>query len=132
MRLVFKLFFRLLRLVLGPFVLLGEFLGRPRGIVRPPVEQEKVDEQCRQLAVYQFSTCPFCVRVRQEIRRLSLDIALLDARTSTENRAALLQGGGRVMVPCLKITDAGGQHEWLYESGAIIAYLRSRFADGGT
>jgi glutathione S-transferase len=31
-------------------------------------------------------------------------------------------------VPCLKITDQAGHHQWLYESGAIIEYLRGRFA----
>jgi glutathione S-transferase len=31
-------------------------------------------------------------------------------------------------VPCLKITDANGQTRWLQDSGAIVAYLRERFA----
>jgi glutathione S-transferase len=30
-------------------------------------------------------------------------------------------------VPCLKITDANGQSQWLFESGAIISYLNQRF-----
>jgi glutathione S-transferase len=63
------------------------------------------------------------------MRRLSLDIACLDAQRDQVNRDALLQGGGRLMVPCLKIADASGASEWLYESGQIIAYLRGRFAD---
>jgi len=31
-------------------------------------------------------------------------------------------------VPCLRITDADGQHTWLYESDAINAYLNREFS----
>jgi glutathione S-transferase len=78
--------------------------------------------------LYQFKTCPFCIKVRQELRRLSLDIECLDAQHDQGNRDDLERGGGRVMVPCLKISDASGASQWLYESGKIIEYLRGRFA----
>ena len=95
---------------------------------REPAQQTTVNLQCQNLALYQFSTCPFCIKVRQEMRRLSLPIAQRDAQHDAAHRAELLQGGGAVKVPCLKITDASGQSQWLYESAAIIAYLRGRFA----
>lgn len=128
MKFVVRYFFRTLRVVIGPFMLLWEFVTRPRGLVRPPALQQQVDQACRSLAVYQFKTCPFCIKVRQEMRRLSLDIECLDAQHDQGNRDALERGGGRVMVPCLKISDASGASQWLYESGKIIAYLRERFA----
>ncbi|MHB1359492.1 MAG: glutaredoxin family protein [Rhodocyclaceae bacterium] len=128
MRFVVRTFFRTLRVVIGPFMLLWEFVTRPKGLVRPPDLQQQVDQACRSLAVYQFKTCPFCIKVRQEMRRLSLDIECLDAQHDQGNRDALERGGGRVMVPCLKISDASGASQWLYESGKIIAYLRERFA----
>jgi glutaredoxin len=115
--------------VIGPFMLLWEFVTRPKGVVRPPALQQQVDQACRDLVLYQFRTCPFCIKVRQEMRRLSLDIESRDAQEDPQNRVALLQGGGQVMVPCLKITDASGASEWLYESGKIIDYLRGRFAE---
>jgi glutathione S-transferase len=31
-------------------------------------------------------------------------------------------------VPCLQITEADGQTRWLKDSGAIVTYLRERFA----
>ena len=65
---------------------------------------------------------------RQEMRRLSLDIAKVDAQHAGPARTELLQGGGQTKVPCLKITDAAGSSRWLYDSEKIIAYLRSRFA----
>lgn len=56
---------------------------------------------------------PFCIKVRQEMRRLSLDIELRDAKNDPQHRAALLQGGGTVKVPCLRITDARGNSQWM-------------------
>lgn len=123
-----KLFFKILRIVLGPFLLLWEFVTRPKGMAREAEAQHQVNAQCRDLALYQFKTCPFCIKVRQEMRRLSLDIELRDARNDPRHRADLLQGGGAVKVPCLRITDAQGNSQWMYESGDIIRYLQQRFS----
>jgi len=128
MKTVIRLFFRTLRRVLGPFMLIWERLSRPIGLVRTPAQQALVDQQCRSLVLYQFSTCPFCIKVRQEMHRLSLTVVRLDAQHDEQNRAALVQGLGQPKVPCLKITEASGSVQWLSESGAIIAYLRQRFA----
>jgi len=89
--------------------------------------QQKVDLECRNLALYQFKTCPFCIKVRREINRLSLPIELRDAQKNQQNRAASLQGGGQVKVPCLQIKDEQGNVQWLYESTAINQYLHQRF-----
>jgi glutaredoxin len=127
MKAIVRLFFKTLRLVLGPFMLLGEWLARPKGVVRPPEAQAQVDAQCRELALYEFRTCPFCIKVRQELRRLSLPIERRDAQHPGPHRDALVAGGGRAMVPCLRIVAADGAVSWLYESSAIIEYLRGRF-----
>ena len=123
-----KTFFKLVRLILGPFLLLKEQLSKPKGVVRSAADQARVDAECRQLALYQFNTCPFCIKVRQEMRRLSLNVDQRDAQHSAENRQALLAQGGKSKVPCLKITDADNQSRWLYDSKTIIAYLQQRFA----
>ena len=128
MKCFFRIFFRTLRIVLGPFILLWEKISSPKGVVRPPEAQRQTDQQCRSLALYQFKTCPFCIKVRHEIKRLSLNIELRDAQHDAQNRAALLQGGGRVQTPCLRITDAQGNSQWLYESADIVQYLHKRFA----
>lgn len=128
MKSVVRYFFRTLRVLLGPVMLLKEALTRPQGVVRTSAEQASVDAACRGLALYQFKTCPFCIKTRQEMRRLSLDIAKVDAQHAGPARTELLQGGGQTKVPCLKITDAAGSSRWLYDSEKIIAYLRSRFA----
>jgi len=128
MKWLLRTFFKTLRMILGPFLLLQERLTAPQGLSREPAAQQTVDAQCRGLALYQFKTCPFCIKVRQEMRRLSLPIELRDAQGEGPHRQDLLQGGGRAMVPCLRIDDAPGGTRWLYESAEIIAYLRERFA----
>jgi len=80
MKWMMRYFFRGLRIVLIPFVLIWEAVTTPKGIVRAPSEQQRIDEQTRGMALYQFKTCPFCIKVRREIRRLSLNIELRDAR----------------------------------------------------
>jgi len=128
MKTVVRAFFKTLRIVIGPFMLLGEFVTRPKGVVRPAASQAEIDQQCASLVLYQYKTCPFCIKVRQEIRRLALKVERLDAQHAGTHREALISGGGMAKVPCLKITDPAGNTQWLYESGEIIKYLRSRFA----
>jgi glutaredoxin len=128
MKFVFRIFFKTLRIVIGPLMLLWEMLTRPKGVTRQPALQQALDEQCRSIVLYQYKTCPFCIKVRQELRRLSLKVDQLDAQQEGKNRTELVQGGGQAKVPCLKITDQAGNSQWMYESGEIISYLRGRFA----
>ena len=124
-----RLFFKTLRLLLGPVMRLWEIVSRPKGVVRALALQAEIDAQCSSLVLFQFKTCPFCIKVRQEMRRLSLNIDHRDAQKEGTNRAELVHGLGQPKVPCLKITDAAGVSQWLVESGAINAYLRGRFAN---
>ena len=128
MKLVIKVFFRTLRILLIPFMLLWEFVTTPRGIVRDAAAQQQVDQQSRNLVLYQFKTCPFCIKVRREINRLSLPIELRDAQKNMQHRAELLQGGGAIKVPCLQIRDEHGNVQWMYESSDINQYLKTHFA----
>ena len=128
MKFFIRFFFKTLRLILGPVLLLKETLTRPKGLERPQVAQEKVDQQCQALVLYQYKTCPFCIKVRQEISRLSLNIKRIDAQPEGRDRQDLLQHGGQTKVPCLRITDDSGNSQWLYDSDRIVAYLGGRFA----
>ena len=128
MKIIIRTFFKILRMVLGPVMLLKEKLTRPQGMVRSKAAQQSADLQCQSLALYHYKTCPFCMKVRQEMARLSLNIQRIDAQPPGANRDALTREGGQSKVPCLKITDAAGNSQWLYESDKIIGYLRGRFA----
>ncbi|KAA0875880.1 glutathione S-transferase N-terminal domain-containing protein [Nitrincola tapanii] len=127
MKSVIRLFFRLLRVLLTPVMLLQEVLTRPKAVTRSPEVQSDVDLACQSLALYQFKACPFCIKVRKQIHRLALPIELRDAQAEGPDRQALLAGGGRVKVPCLRIEHADGSSEWLYESDAINQWLEKRF-----
>ena len=127
MKPLIRLFFKTLRLVLTPFMLAWFWLTRPKGIVRPAAEQQAIDARTRNLALYHYPTCPFCLKTRRAAQRLSLNIELRDAQHDAAHRAALIAGGGKAQVPCLLITDAQGQQTWLYESSDINAYLAREF-----
>ncbi len=128
MKFIIRTFFKTLRRVLGPVMLFKEWAGRPKGLSRPAAAQAAVDQQCEALALYQYQTCPFCIKVRQEMARLSLNIERRDAQPEGPVRQALRDGGGHAKVPCLRITDASGASQWMYDSAAILSYLRGRFS----
>ena len=65
------------------------------------------------------------MKVRREIKRQSLNIELCDAQHNQEHRQQLLEGGGQIKVPCLKISKQDGDPIWLYESSEVIRYLKS-------
>lgn len=123
-----RLLFKLIRVILTPFMLLAEKLTTPKGISRSKEAQAQVDADSRQLALYEFKACPFCIKVRKEMARLSLNIVKYDALNNQSHRQALEAGGGRIKVPCLRIMHDNGDVQWLYESNDINAYLQQRFA----
>lgn len=127
MRILIRFFFRTLRLILAPILLLSEKLSTPKALYRSPEEQKAVDEACQNLALYQFNACPFCIKVRKELARLGLEIELRDAKNNPDHRQDLEQLGGRLKVPCLRILTDEGEDEWLYESDAINAWLQEKF-----
>ena len=128
MKIITRTFFKTLRIILGPVMLLKEKLTRPSGVSRSQAAQQSVDLQCQDLALYHYKTCPFCMKVRHEMARLSLHIRRVDAQAAGLDREELTREGGQTKVPCLKITDATGSSQWLYDSEKIVAYLRGRFA----
>ena len=125
MKIIIRYFFKTIRLIIGPIMLFLDWVTTPRGIKRPEDEQKQLDEKTANMAIYQFKTCPFCMKVRRELKRSSLNIELRDAQHNPQNRAELEAQGGKVMVPCLKIVDDKGDAQWLYESDKIIEHLKS-------
>jgi glutathione S-transferase len=83
--------------------------------------------QASDLTLYQFTTCPFCLRVRHAIHKLGIDVTMKNTHKSDEARQELLAGGGRTTVPCLRIANGDGEATWMYESGDIVAFLHEHF-----
>ena len=117
----------IIRWLLGRVILLGEWLFSPNFPQRSAEAQDALDRQTRDLALYQFQACPFCVKVRFAMKRLGLNIETRDARRVPIYREQLLSGGGQIKAPCLRIQETDGQVRWLYESSEIISYLEQRF-----
>ena len=115
-----------LRLGLGQLVIFFDYITRPQKMSRSDLLQGYMNEQAKQLSLYQFHACPFCVKVRRALHRLNIDVDLHDAKNDIDRRQELLEEGGKVKVPCLRL-EQDGEVTWLYESKEIIAYLDERF-----
>ena len=78
------------------------------------------------LALYQYPSCPYCVRVRRVIEELGIDVEMRDIIQSPQHRRDLVEARGRQTVPVLRITGPEGDR-WMPESRAIMQYLIERY-----
>jgi len=120
--------FKPIRWVLGQIIIFIDWATRPKPLQRSAEEQAEVDAQTKNMALYHFQMCPFCVKTRRQIRRLGLNIENRDARNDPKWNQELIDEGGKYQVPCLKITKDDGSVEWMYESSEINQYLDERYA----
>ena len=95
----------IIRWILGSLILFFNWVFTPRGIKRDPDEQAVINKQTAKLTLYQYKACPFCVKVRRATKRQSLEIETRDAKRSRTARGELLQGAGKLKVPCLRIEN---------------------------
>ena len=116
-----------LRVGLGQLIIAGDFMTRPNKKQRSAAAQAVVDKAAKDLTLYQFHACPFCVKTRRNLRRLNVPVALRDAKNNEQDRQTLLEQGGKIKVPCLRIEE-DGKTTWMYDSKVIIEYLNTRFA----
>jgi glutaredoxin len=114
-----------LRNGLGLIIVFISWLTKPKQIKRAESEQAQAQANTEGLALYQLYACPFCVKTRRAIHKLNVNIELRDIKHPAY-REELSAQGGRVMVPCLRIEEAG-EVKWLYESNDIIQFLNTRF-----
>ena len=116
-------------MILSVFIKAFDIMFRPK--LKPLNDKEKsyFAKTQKNMSIYQFENCPYCVKVRWEMRRLGLsEIVFKDAKNNSVAKAELLSGGGKVQVPCLRIEKEKGVSTWLYESSEIIEYLRKTFS----
>lgn len=115
------------RNLLGSIIALIDIITRPPKLKRSPEVQQQVENQLKNMALYQFFACPFCIKTRRALHRLNLPMEKRSAKKGSPFREELAQQGGKVQVPCLRINE-NDQDTWLYDSGEIIRYLEQRFA----
>ena len=118
---------KLIRLLLGSIIAALDWLTRGVKLKRVSGVQIQVEKETAKLSIYQFKLCPFCIKTRRALHKLNLPISLLDAKNDKTARATLLEQGGKIKVPCLRIENDNGV-TWMYESNEIIKYLTQRFA----
>jgi len=78
--------------------------------------------------LYYFASCPYCIKVRVMLWLMGVKLPLRNiyhGYHGEKNKSALLEGGGKLQVPCLRIESADGKVKWLYESADIIAYFKN-------
>ena len=61
--------------------------------------------------LYYFATCPFCIKVRMALWKMRLQLPLRNIHSNAEYKHQLVEGGGKVQVPCLRIEKERG---WCY------------------
>jgi glutaredoxin len=121
-----KLLINLIRNLLGSIIAAIDFITRGSKLKRTQEAQEQVTVELEKLSLYQFFACPFCIKTRRAMYKLNLPMVKRNASEGSPYRDELLQGGGKIQTPCLRI-EKDGSVEWLYESSAIISYLEKRF-----
>lgn len=114
----------LIRWPIGRLILLINFIFSPKSPKRMVEEQQKLDVKTENLSLYQLPSCPFCVKVRRTIKREGLNIELRNINKKNDYREELIREGGKRKVPCLRIENADGQVQWLYESSDVVAHLQ--------
>jgi len=89
-----------------------------------PAAQAAIDAKTANMVIYQFNTCPFCVKVRRVMHKHALNIELRDAQNDLTFKEELTSKGGKHKVPCLRLENGAGEVKWLYESDNIEGVLK--------
>jgi glutaredoxin len=111
---------KIVRWFLGKIILLLDAIFVPKRVTRSAAERKRIQEAVGAYSLYQFEACPFCVKVRRYLKAEGIEIPLRDA-TKEPARGELVQKGGKLQVPCLRI--AGAPDTWLYESSEIVKHF---------
>jgi glutathione S-transferase len=77
------------------------------------------------MTLYHMDHCPYCIKVRNVIEELGLEVALVDAQRGSEGREKVIALGGQSMVPFLVDSSVTPEVQ-MYESNEIIEYLKTK------
>jgi len=89
-------------------------------------EQQKVNKAANDLTLYVSDTCPYCARVKKQVKHLNVPLKVKNLDKCHIFQKELLSGGGKAQVPCLKIERRQGS-EWVYRSDKIARYIDRKF-----
>jgi glutathione S-transferase len=84
----------------------------------------------KRLELFEFESCPFCRKVREELTRLDLEAVVYPCpKRGKRYRPELGTRGGKEQFPYLVDPNTGAE---MYESDAIVRYLRETYGDGSS
>lgn len=115
----------IVRMILRFFVIMSDKLRPVSAIEITEEQQTQINKITKDLILYHYPACPFCVKVARKMRVLNMTMEKRDPRIEPF-KSELMQGGGEQQVPCLKI-GKGDDAIWMYESSEIIMYLEDQF-----
>lgn len=115
------------RNLLGGIIAFFDIITRGSKLKRSKPAQQAIEKELENLRLYQFFACPFCIKTRRRMYKLNLPIIKHSVSNNSPYRQELLEGGGKIQTPCLRIETASGT-QWMYDSKDIIEYLTKRFS----
>ena len=113
----------LIRNLVGFILKMLDRLTSPTPIKITDEQKQLIVSKVKGHELYIFPLCPFCLKVTRFMKKNNIDLPLRNARQDENFRVELFKEGGKLMAPCLKITEKNSVR-WLYESDDIILYLK--------
>ncbi|MDC0457089.1 glutaredoxin [Alphaproteobacteria bacterium] len=113
---------KVIRWILGRVIILLDFIFTPKSKLRDNSSQDSVNKITSSYKLYQYHACPFCIKVRRFLKRESINITLINAKKDVFKKH-LIQNGGILKVPCLRVQSKKNHVKWIYESNEIIDFI---------
>ncbi len=113
-----------IRWLLGRIILLLNVIFSPKFKNHPADVRKQIESILAGTSLYQYPACPFCVKVRRAMKSQGIVLPLVNVKSDAMAKQQLIEHGGRLMVPCLRMETEQGVN-WMYESSDIIAHLNA-------
>ncbi|TDX59291.1 glutathione S-transferase family protein [Orenia marismortui] len=76
------------------------------------------------IKLYQFQTCPFCIKVRNKLDEMELDYETIEVPKDKAKRTKIKELSGQIKVPVIEDSDG----TVVNDSRKIIEYLEEKYS----
>lgn len=109
--------------------MLSNHLFKVKPVLRSSEDQASLDRESRRIHLYFCKLCPVSIKVKRRCERLGLRVVEKDVLRVDAYKNELINGGGELRVPCLRIESRKDKEpNWLYDGEDILEYLDRRFS----
>jgi len=106
----------------------SDYFFKVKPVKRSSEDQASLDRESRKMQLYFCKLCPKSIKVKRRCEELGLRVVVKDVLRINAYKNELLNGGGQLKVPCLRIEGRSGQDSnWVYDGEDILEYLERRF-----